>query len=160
MVKCVLSLFPTTKENMETIRVHDEEIQIGTITCAINDTEVVAYASGKAIRQWMPVIHEVRGRGVFKDEIIHIKDSGSKVKFIFAFQTTDVDAMRTAVKQLIAQAAMLYHERERLRSQADHPSSGVTSSEISDRSLVVITNDRYHRSPRWMNVPPGLRRRR
>ena len=138
---------------METIRVNDEEKQIGHITCTISDTEAAAYVSGKAIRQWMPIIHEVRGRGVFCEEIIHIKDSGSKVKFIFNPNTDDPNVMRVTVKQLIAQAAKLHHNRNMMRARASHPSN--------PDGLVVVNPDRYHRAPKspFTNVPTRVRRK-
>lgn len=140
---------------METIEVGNEKVEIGSIICKISDTEAYATVSKAAIANWLSVVHEIVGRGVFADYIVWVvNDDGSRVRFAFK-STSDPEVMRAIIKVLLTQAARMHNERSRMRSRMNHPSSGVPDN------LVVINPDRYHKKPqpRWRNTPKGVRGR-
>lgn len=139
---------------METIEVENEKVEIGSIICKISDTEAYATVPKAAIAKWMPIAHEIVGRGVFADYIVWVNDDGSRVLFAFK-STSDPEVMRAIIKVLLTQAARIHNERFRMRSRMNHPSSGATDN------LVVINPDRYHKKPqpKWRNTPKGVRGR-
>lgn len=108
---------------METIKVNGTNVEVGDFIFALGEMPS-ALVSRKAIRDFLPEVHETHGKNtVFHERIVSVHETRGQVKFIFAGLTSSVEEMRTGLLALLTEAATLKAERERTRSRRQHPAN-------------------------------------